>query len=111
VPGLYGYLQLQRLDGTVVYEGDSNDTGVNPFDRLPAGSGTACITIPARILGAGTYQIYLSFASGFDPAGPEIDGPGVVGEFRLDDTSTRRGNRRNGFLSLKLPWQMVEQQQ
>jgi hypothetical protein len=35
----------------------------------------------------------------------------VVGEFRLDDTGTRRGNRRNGFLSLKLPWQMVEQRQ
>ena len=104
-------MQLQRLDGTVVYEGDSNDAGVNPFDRLPAGSGTACITIPERILGAGTYQIYLSFASGFDPAGPDIDVPGVVGEFSLDDTSTRRGNRRNGFLSLKLPWQMVTERQ
>ena len=80
-------------------------TGCRP-DPAPHGS-----TIPERILGAGTYQIYLSFASGFDPAGPEIDAPGVVGEFRLDDTSTRRGNRRNGFLSLKLPWQMVEQQQ
>ena len=67
------------------------------------------ITIPGRILGAGTYQIFLSFASNFDPAGPEVDIPGVVGEFRLDDTSTRRGNRRNGFLSLKLPWQMAEQ--
>ena len=65
------------------------------------------MTIPGRILGAGAYQIFLSFASGFDPAGPEVDVPGVVGEFRLDDTSTRRGNRRNGFLSLKLPWQMV----
>jgi lipopolysaccharide transport system ATP-binding protein len=111
VVGLYAYVRLQRLDGTVVYEGDSNDSGVNPFDRLPAGSGTAWITIPERILGAGTYQIFLSFASGFDPAGPEVDIPGVVGEFRLDDTGTRRGNRRNGFLSLKLPWQMVEQRQ
>jgi lipopolysaccharide transport system ATP-binding protein len=107
VPGLYGYLQLQRLDGTVVYEGDSNDAGVNPFERLAAGSGTACVRVPERILGAGTYQIYLSFASGFDAAGPSIDVPGVVGEFNLTDTSTRRGNRRNGYLSLKLPWQMV----
>jgi lipopolysaccharide transport system ATP-binding protein len=107
VPGLYGYLQLQRLDGTVVYEGDSNDAGANPFERLAAGSGTACIRIPERILGAGTYQIYLSFASGFDAAGPNIDVPGVVGEFNLTDTSTRRGNRRNGYLSLKLPWQMI----
>jgi lipopolysaccharide transport system ATP-binding protein len=107
VPGLYGYLQLQRLDGTVVYEGDSNDAGVNPFERLAAGSGRACIRVPERILGAGTYQIYLSFASGFDAAGPSIDVPGVVGEFNLTDTSTRRGNRRNGYLSLKLPWQMI----
>jgi lipopolysaccharide transport system ATP-binding protein len=111
VAGLYGYLQLQRLDGTVIYEGDSNDAGVNPFDRLTAGSGTAWIRIPERILGAGTYQMYLSFASGFDPAGPTIDDPGVVAEFRLDDTSTRRGNRRNGYLSIKLPWQLVAQRQ
>jgi lipopolysaccharide transport system ATP-binding protein len=106
VPGLYGYLQLQRLDGTVVYEGDSSDSGVNPFDRLPAGSGSGWIKIPKRILGAGTYQIYLSFASGFDPAGPDIDTPGIVGEFTLNDTSTRRGNHRNGYLSLELPWRV-----
>ena len=111
VPGLYGYIQLQRLDGTVIYEGDSSDTGVNPFDRLAAGSGTACIGISQRILGAGTYQIYLSFASPIDSSGPEVDEPGIVGEFTLDDTSTRRGNRRNGYLSLKLPWQIVAEGQ
>src|SRR2546425_1277190 len=27
VPGLYGYMTLQRLDGTVLYEGDSFDAG------------------------------------------------------------------------------------
>jgi lipopolysaccharide transport system ATP-binding protein len=107
IPGLYADIQLRRLDGTVVYEGDSNDTGLNPFDRLPEGSGTACVTIPGRILGAGTYQIFLSFISPFDAAGPVVDIPGVVGEFSLNDTSTGLGNRRKGFLSLKLPWQMV----
>jgi lipopolysaccharide transport system ATP-binding protein len=111
VAGLYGYMQLQRLDGTVVYEGDSNDSGLNPFDRLSAGCGTACIRIPERILGAGTYLIYLSFASAADAAGPEVDIPGIVGEFNLSDTSTRRGNRRNGYLSLKLPWQMCPESQ
>lgn len=111
VPGLYGYMQLLRLDGTVIYEGDSTDSGVNPFDRLAAGSGTVWIRIPERILGAGTYQIYLSFASGFDPSGPDVDLPGVVGEFTLDDTSTRRGNGRNGYLSLKLPWQIAAKSQ
>jgi lipopolysaccharide transport system ATP-binding protein len=104
VPGLYGYMTLQRLDGTVVYEGDSTDAGLDPLDRLEAGDGTLHVAIPARVLGPGTYQIYLSFASMLDAAGPEIDTPGIVGEFTLDDTGTRRGNRRNGFLSLRLPW-------
>jgi lipopolysaccharide transport system ATP-binding protein len=105
VPGLYGYMTLQRLDGTVVYEGDSIDAGANPFDNIAAGDGTVHIRIPARILGHGAYQIYLSFASGLDVAGPTIDVPGTVGEFTLEDTGTRRGNRRNGFLSVKLAWE------
>jgi lipopolysaccharide transport system ATP-binding protein len=107
VPGLYGYVQLRRLDGTVVYEGDSTDAGANPFDRLPAGSGTACIRIPERILGAGTYQLHVSFASAMDSSGPVVDNPDVVGEFTLEDTSTRRGNRRQGYLSMKLPWRVA----
>jgi lipopolysaccharide transport system ATP-binding protein len=107
VPALYGYMTLQRLDGTIVYEGYSMDAGDNPLDRLTAGSGILHIAIPARVLGVGTYQIYLSFLSGFDPSGPEVDVPGIVGEFSLDDTSTERGNHRNGYLSLKLDWEMV----
>jgi lipopolysaccharide transport system ATP-binding protein len=107
VPGLYGYMTLQRLDGTVVYEGDSSDAEANPFERLMPGSGSLQIAIPARVLGAGSYQIYLSFASALDRAGPEIDVPGIVGEFSLEDTSTRRGNRRNGYLSVKLDWEMI----
>jgi lipopolysaccharide transport system ATP-binding protein len=105
VPGLYGYMTLQRLDGTVLYEGDSFDAGANPLEKLTAGSGTLNVKIPARVLGAGSYQIYLSFASGLDPAGPDVDVPGIVGEFSLNDTSTRRGNRRGGYLSLKLDWE------
>src|ERR1051326_653712 len=106
VGGLHGYLQLQRLDGTIVYDADSDDMGINPFDALTAGRGTIGIKIPERILGAATYQIYLSFYADFDAYGRMIDVPGVVGAFTLDDTSTRRGNRRQGFLSLRLPWQV-----
>jgi len=108
VGGLHGYLQLQRLDGTVVYEADSDDAGTgNPFDGLAASSGKINIKIPDRILAPASYQIYLHFYSDYDSYGREIDIPGVVGEFSLDDTSTRRGNRRAGFLSLRLPWQIT----
>ena len=88
----------------MVYEGDSRDTGVNPLDDVGEGSGTLLIEIPARVLGAGTYQIILSFASGLDPSGPEVDNVGLVGEFGLNDTKTPRGNRRRGYLSTIFSW-------
>jgi lipopolysaccharide transport system ATP-binding protein len=106
VGGLHGHLLLQRLDGTIVYEAHSDDMGLNPFDGLIAGRGTIGIKIPERILGAATYQVYLIFYADFDSYGRAIDVPGVVGEFTLDDTSTRRGSRRQGFLSLCLPWHL-----
>jgi lipopolysaccharide transport system ATP-binding protein len=104
IPGLYGYMTLLRLDGTMVYEGDSTDMPVNPLKANEAGPGVLTIEIPPRILGPGVYQIYLSFASDIDPAGPRIDVPGIVGEFHLDDPSTRLGNRRAGYLSMRLKW-------
>ncbi|HWD58330.1 MAG TPA: polysaccharide ABC transporter ATP-binding protein [Stellaceae bacterium] len=104
VPGLRCWMQLQRSDGTVVYEGDSLDAAVDPLDDLSAGEGTLSIGIPSRVLGSGTYQIVLTFVSGLDPAGPEIDRPGVVGQFVVDDTRTPSGNRRHGFLSTILDW-------
>src|SRR6266853_2140905 len=104
IPALYGYLNLQRLDGTIVYEGDSWDAGMNPLDEVGAGEGTLIVKIPPRVLGAGTYQIILSLQSGLDPAGPLVDVPGVVGEFGVNDTKTRFGNERRGYLSLILNW-------
>jgi lipopolysaccharide transport system ATP-binding protein len=110
IPGLFGYLTLTRLDGSIVYEGDSTDASPNPLDRITPGSGMLHIGIPSRVLGPGTYQVYLSFASDLDSAGPRIDVPGIVGEFRLDDPTSRLGNRRAGYLSTKLDWKMAPQQ-
>jgi lipopolysaccharide transport system ATP-binding protein len=104
IPGLYCYLALHRLDGTIVYEGDSTDAPVNPLKGADAGAGVLTVEIPRRSLGAGIYQVYLGIASDFDPAGPRIDVPGFVGEFRLDDPATRLGNRRAGYLSARLKW-------
>jgi lipopolysaccharide transport system ATP-binding protein len=105
IPGLYGYLAVSRLDGATVYEGDSTDAAIDPLDHIASGPGVLTIGIPARVLGPATYQVYLSFASDIDASGPAIDVPGIVGEFRLDDPMSRLGNRRAGYLSLKLDWQ------
>jgi len=108
VHGLFGYLNLLRADGAMILEGDSRDTGRNPLEEISGGEGTLRITVPPRILGPGTYQIYLSFRSGFDAAGPDIDTPGIVGQFVIDDTRTLRGNERNGYLSTILDWERTD---
>ena len=108
VNGLYGYLTLQRSDGSLVYEGDSFDTVPNPFERMKPGAGAFSITIPKRLLAPGRYLIYLNFSAPQDIAGPNIDSPGTVGEFRVSDNHSRRGNRRQGFLSSMFDWQLGE---
>ena len=105
VPGLYGYLVLQSTDGTIVYEGDSIDSGNNQVETIEPGKGTFIVRIPPRVLGPGTYQIWLSFASPTDIAGPQIDVPEIVGHLKLSDCSTRRGNNRRGFISAIVDWQ------
>jgi hypothetical protein len=108
IVGLCCYVQLQRIDGTVVYDGESRDADIDPLQDISAGKGTIYVGIPPRILGAGTYHIVITFMSGLDPAGPDIDRPGIVGEFVIDDTRTPSGNRRRGYLSTVLDWQRVE---
>jgi lipopolysaccharide transport system ATP-binding protein len=105
VSGLYAYIAVSRLDGAIVYEGDSTDADIDPLDDITTGPGVLTIGIPARVLGPATYQVYLSFASDTDASGPAIDVPGIVGEFRLDDPTTRLGNRRAGYVSTKLRWE------
>ncbi len=104
LPGLYGYLLISRRDGTRVMESDSHDGGPNPFDRLPAGTYSVRLTIPARTLGPGDYTVYFNFTSTSNIEGFNVDSPGVVCTFHLDDTSSTRGNRRGGYFSTLMPW-------
>lgn len=108
LPGLYGYLVMYKPDGTQVLESDSFDaTTVNPLDNLPIGINTFSVTLPPRSLGHGEYMIYFSMAC---PSADSfnVDVPGIVCGFSLDDFSSKRGNRRNGFLSTLLRWNKIE---
>lgn len=102
IPGLYGYLAFSRTDGTVVFEGDSQDVNPNPLDNLVVGRHLVRIGIPPLTLGHGTYSIYLSFASIFAAADSRVHSPRELGTFTLDDFTTPRGNRRAGFFSTPL---------
>ncbi|MFC1866756.1 ABC transporter ATP-binding protein [Thermodesulfobacteriota bacterium] len=106
IPGLYGYLSVARKDGTVVMVSDSLDVVPNPLDDLPIGMSLFHITIPPRTLGYGDYEVFLNFTSQLSQNNFNVDSPGVVCAFHLDDFTSNRGNKRHGFFSTLLPWEV-----
>lgn len=104
VPSLYGYLSIAKTDGTIVFVSDSFDNGINPIGKLKKGSYQLFITIPPRTLGHGKYIINLSFSN--KQTKSIVDNPGYICSFRLDDFTSRRGNRREGFFSTLLKWKI-----
>jgi lipopolysaccharide transport system ATP-binding protein len=103
LPGLYGYLSISR-DETPVLVSDSFDVGSNPLDDLPIGMYSLRVPIPARTLGPGDYSVYVNFTSRAAIKGFDVDSPGTICSFHLDDSSSQRGNRRQGYFSILLPW-------
>jgi lipopolysaccharide transport system ATP-binding protein len=99
-------MQIVTGDQTAVLVSDSFDCGNNPFDNLERGTHHISITIPPRTLAPGDYYIYLNFTSP-EYQGENIDNPGIVCRFHLDDPSSRRGNRRGGFFSTLLNWALL----
>ena len=107
LPGLYGYIDISRQDGTIVMVSDSFDTVPNPLDNLPIGMYILRITIPARTLSPGKYSVLVNFTSTLSHRGFNVDSPGVVCRFTLDDLISDRGNRRAGYFSTLLSWNVT----
>ncbi|MFC1705302.1 ABC transporter ATP-binding protein [Planctomycetota bacterium] len=107
VPGLYGYFCVRREpERDTVMVSDSFDTSPNPLDNLAVGQYTLRVTIPARTLAPGAYNVYLNFTSSQSAQGFNVDSPGTVARFRLDDFRSRRGNKRLGYFSTVLSWEV-----
>lgn len=110
IPGLYGYLEVRRKDGTVVMCSDSFDTKPNPLDGLGLGMHSVDIAIPPRTLGPGEYVVYINFTSNFSLKGFNVESPGIVCSFKLYDFTSYRGNNRPGFFSTALDWRVKDLQ-
>lgn len=108
LPGLYGYIGIFKPDGTQVLVSDSFDAGAdNPLDNLPVGMNTVVVTVPPRTLGHGDYMVHFAMASKA-AENFNVDVPGIVCGFSLDDSTSKRGNLRAGYFSTLLPWHKVE---
>lgn len=108
VPGLYGYMSIVNKESTTVLVSDTCDLPPNCLDVLSPNKYKIIIEIPPRTIGHGDYTIYLNFTSIQGARGFDIDSPQYTCSFRLDDNTTERGNKREGFLSTLLKWEIVE---
>lgn len=103
--GLYGLLEIRRPDGTAAWCMDSTDVLPNQLENLGAGLHTLRLVLPPRTLAPGEYTVFVEFVHDVS-AKYEIDVPGIVCSFSLDDSATRRGNLRGGFFSTLVNWQI-----
>jgi lipopolysaccharide transport system ATP-binding protein len=103
---LYGSMEIARSDGVLVMVSDSRDCAVDPLKALGQGRQRIQIRIPHRSLSPGEYQVSLNFSSSADMTDAEVDSPGLVARFFLDDFSTVPGNGRPGFFSSRLDWRL-----
>ena len=106
VPGLFGYFDIRKNDGTTVMESDSYDTEPNPFDELNTGFHHFSVTIPPRSLGVGDYRVYINFSSNVSVN--SFNEGGELCSFTIYDETSKRGNRRRGFFSTQLNWNQTK---
>ena len=108
IPGIYGYLQFTKADGTAAWISDSNDVVLNKLEQLPIGESIIDITIPKRTLAPGSYSVYLNFTSYQNVTGFNVDSPFDVCVFDIRDDKTNRGDSRGGYLSTLLDWNIIK---
>ena len=108
LPGMYGYLGINKSDGTQVLVSDTfdGDTG-NLLDNLPLGMNTITATIPPRTLGHGDYMIQFAMTS-LAADNFYVDVTDNECGFSLDDFTSKRGNQRDGFFSTLLARRKLE---
>lgn len=108
IPGLFGYFRVTNKEGLPILVSDSFDNSPNAVDNLSPGEYKITIKIPSRTLGHGEYTLFVSFASlqgsnGFYVHEPDKE----LCNFTIEDTVTNRGNRRQGFFSTILKWDIM----
>lgn len=108
IPGLRGYFGIFGKDGTQILENDSVDVLPNVLDNLTLGNYKSTVKLPNRLLAPGEYTVYLSFVSAQSAKAFNVDLPGEVCVFRLEDITSWRGNNRKGYFSTLLKWETTE---
>ena len=108
VPGIWGYLGIYKAsDRSLVWVSDTNDVSNHKMEHMPIGESVMRVRIPKRSLSPGSYVIGLNYTSKLTDKF-NVESPGEVVKFELQDTTTQRGNDRQGYFSTLLDWEFIK---
>lgn len=105
VHNLYGYLALFK-DGSEILVSDNTDKPFEASKSIVPNKYQVSIKIPSRSIGHGDYDVYLKFGSQKSLSDVNVESPKYICSVHLDDNTTRWGNRRGGYLSTLLQWEI-----
>ena len=109
VPGLKGLLVIDRTsDNVSVFTSASYDLGINKLENLPKGITNISIHVPKRYLGHGQYMLKFAMTSTLYSQSNVVDSLRNFINFELNDYVSPRGNKRTGFFSTLIDWEIVQ---
>lgn len=105
--GLYGYLTVTKIDGTLMIEMDNTELGKNVLSNLQPGEYKLRICLSSHVFSSGQYSFYLNFTSKImgNSRNWKIDFGTLV--FQLRDDVSPRGKNRRSLLSMLPGWEVV----
>ncbi len=109
VPNIYGWFGILNCKtGEYVWVSDSNDIIMNKLQSIPVGKHKIRLTIPKRSIAPGEYLITVNFQSDHNISGFTMDRNEEFLKFDIHDYNTERGDKRTGYFSTLLDWQLID---
>ena len=103
-----GFFMIQkRSDGSTIFQSTSDDLLPQKMDMLPIGVSKIRLHFPKRLLGHGAYIGRLVLNEHY-PIWRNIDVVQPCMTFDIDDYKTAYGNKRGGFFSTLIDWEIVQ---
>jgi hypothetical protein len=109
IPNLYGYFALRKDNGESLIICDSIEDGNDVFNNMPGGRHIVDILIPGGLMASGDYIVYLNFSSNY-AHGFDVDSPMDALMFKVADSISGRGNKRNALTAMVLSWSVVNKE-
>jgi lipopolysaccharide transport system ATP-binding protein len=106
VPGIYGYINITNNNEVMLIESDTKEFGDNQLSGLKHGDNEYLLKIEGNVLPHGEKYVYVNLTSS-QANTFNVDSPGYILSFTVQDNLTTRNVRRRAMTSQILNWERI----